>query len=287
MAFIAATTFGGRTLNCNNGVNTCESVGSAVSVQNGRVISMQAFSSIQGVLTDSPRALVSEMSSNGADGVPKANPQELDEVIAAVYKQTFGNAHIMESEKEELAVFESEFRISRSVREFVRALAKSNAYTSRFLDGNSQYRFFELNFKHLLGRGPRSQAEIATHFAIYAEGGFTAVIDAIVDSEEYSSEFGDVVVPYCRFKGMYPTNEEFNRMLVLKGTPSSSDKASKGRSKLCYSIATGGSQNWLSMTKGLPFGTERGTGFQNAYPSRNRNAKTRVGTKIPGGVVFN
>nr|7Y7A_e5 Chain e5, Phycobilisome 31.8 kDa linker polypeptide, phycoerythrin-associated, rod [Porphyridium purpureum]7Y7A_eD Chain eD, Phycobilisome 31.8 kDa linker polypeptide, phycoerythrin-associated, rod [Porphyridium purpureum]7Y7A_eg Chain eg, Phycobilisome 31.8 kDa linker polypeptide, phycoerythrin-associated, rod [Porphyridium purpureum]7Y7A_ei Chain ei, Phycobilisome 31.8 kDa linker polypeptide, phycoerythrin-associated, rod [Porphyridium purpureum] len=246
-----------------------------------------AFSSIQNVLTDAPLGTPSAMGFlDERTEKPLMGPSEMDELVYAVYKQVFGNAHIMESERAELRDAESLFRYLRDVREFVRALAKSNAYTSRFLQGNQQYRFFELNFKHLLGRGPRSLEEMASHSALYAEGGFEAVIDAILDSDEYAQEFGSTVVPYCRFKGEYPTNEEFNRMLVLKGANSTSDKAGKGRSKLCYSIAAGCSQNWLSMSKALPFGTEKGTGFNLISSSRNPAARPRIGTKIPGGVVF-
>mmetsp|Transcript_3065 Transcript_3065/g.8472 ORF Transcript_3065/g.8472 Transcript_3065/m.8472 type:complete len:284 (-) Transcript_3065:141-992(-) len=244
-----------------------------------------AFSSIEGVLTEPRAAAPSAMGFVSESGRPEMSPLELNDLVAAIYKQVFGNAHIMESERETMATAESTFRLNRSVPDFVRALAKSDAYVSRFLHGNSQYRFFELNFKHLLGRGPRSQAEIATHFALYYAGGFEAVIDAIIDSEEFNTEFGICLAPFCRFKGEYPTNEEFNRMLVLMGAPSTSDKAARGRSKLCYSIASGGSQNWLSMAKALPAGTERGTGFQLVSSTRNPNARTRVATRIPGGII--
>lgn len=194
----------------------------------------------------------------------------------------------MESERAELATAESEFIIKRSTREFVRAVALSNAYKSRFFDSVSQYRFIELAFKHLLGRAPRSAAEYAEAMAAYRTGGYEECINWFIDSEEYNEWFGDETVPYGAFKGCYPTNEEFNRSVAMRLTPSSSDK---GRSSMLqYAVLSGDSPSWLSISKALPAGTERGTGFciggHWTSTQRNKNAPVRVGTKIPGGVVF-
>lgn len=194
----------------------------------------------------------------------------------------------MESEREQLSAAESAFRISNNVRDFVRAIALSNAYKSRFFEPVSQYRFIELAFKHLLARAPASKEEYAAAMAVYHMKGYEACIDCFIDSEEYAEMFGDFIVPYGIYLGCYPTNEQFNRSVSMRLTPSSSDK---GRSAMLqYCVCSGDSPSWLSISKALPPGTERGTGFTiGGYwqsTQRNKNAPVRVGTKIPGGVVF-
>eukprot|EP00172_Hildenbrandia_rubra_P004044 Plantae.Rhodophyta-Hildenbrandia_rubra.ctg7453.p1 GENE.Plantae.Rhodophyta-Hildenbrandia_rubra.ctg7453~~Plantae.Rhodophyta-Hildenbrandia_rubra.ctg7453.p1 ORF type:complete len:281 (+),score=43.72 Plantae.Rhodophyta-Hildenbrandia_rubra.ctg7453:284-1126(+) len=231
-----------------------------------------AFSSIQGILTQDPVTV----------------PGEPEDVIRAVYRQILGNAHLMEAERAELRTAESQFALVGDVRSFVRQVAKSDAYRIRFFENVSMFRFIELVYKHLLGRAVRSKQEYGTVMGVYREKGFEGVIDWILDSEEYEECFGNQIVPYGIFKGCYPTNEEFNRSVAMRNTPSSSDKARNAI--LQYSVPAGGSPNWLTISKGLPAGTERGTGFciggHWTSTQRNKRAPIRRGTKIPGGVVF-
>lgn len=122
--------------------------------------------------------------------------EEAETLIKAVYRQVLGNAYVMESER--LAVPESQFKRGElSVREFVRAVAKSDLYLSRFADC-PRYRFIELNFRHLLGRAPNSFDEMKAHSAILDAGDFGAEIDSYIDSDEYQSVFGENIVPYIR-----------------------------------------------------------------------------------------
>ncbi|MBX2862273.1 MAG: phycobilisome rod-core linker polypeptide [Leptolyngbyaceae cyanobacterium MAG.088] len=122
---------------------------------------------------------------------------DLDVVIRAVYKQVFGNAHLMESERSVIA--ESQLRRGEiTVLEFVRQLAKSDRYRAVFFENCPNIRAVELNFKHLLGRAPENNAEISEHIQILAEGGFDAEIDSYLDSDEYFQAFGTDLVPYYR-----------------------------------------------------------------------------------------
>ena len=122
---------------------------------------------------------------------------DLDIVIRAAYKQVFGNAHLMESERSVIA--ESQLRRGEiTVLEFVRQLAKSERYCTIFFENCSNIRAIELNFKHLLGRPPENNAEISEHIQILAEGGFDAEIDSYLDSDEYFQTFGTDLVPYYR-----------------------------------------------------------------------------------------
>jgi len=116
-------------------------------------------------------------------------------LIRAIYKQVLGNQYVMESER--LSQAESLFKNSRvSVREFVRQLAKSGLYRSRFFDTCNAYHFIELNHKHLLGRAPHNKAEMLHHFTILQEQGYDAEIDSYIDSAEYQERFGEETVPY-------------------------------------------------------------------------------------------
>jgi phycoerythrin-associated linker protein len=128
--------------------------------------------------------------------VPGRSNAEAEAMIVAVYRQVLGNAYVMESER--LAVAESQFKRGEySVREFVRAVAKSDLYMSRFADC-PRYRFIELNFRHLLGRAPNSFDEMKAHSAILDAGDFDAEIDSYLDSDEYQNAFGENFVPYIR-----------------------------------------------------------------------------------------
>ncbi len=123
--------------------------------------------------------------------------EDAEIVIKAVYRQVLGNAYVMESER--LSVPESQFKRGElSVREFVRAVAKSDLYCSRFFASCARYRAIELNFRHLLGRPPLDLEEMRGHSTILDTQGFGADIDSYIDSDEYQNTFGENFVPYIR-----------------------------------------------------------------------------------------
>lgn len=129
--------------------------------------------------------------------VPGSSSEEAEIVIRAVYRQVLGNAYVMESERQTVA--ESQFKVGElSVREFVRAVAKSDAYKSRFMNNAPHYRVTELNFRHLLGRAPNSYDEMKEKSAVLDAGTFDDEIDSFIDSDEYQSVFGEYIVPYIR-----------------------------------------------------------------------------------------
>ena len=64
---------------------------------------------------------------------PTSSKEEIQTIIRAVYKQVLGNPHVMESER--LVTAESQLSDgSMSVREFVRAVAKSDFYKARYFE---------------------------------------------------------------------------------------------------------------------------------------------------------
>ncbi|MEO0738497.1 MAG: phycobilisome rod-core linker polypeptide, partial [Cyanobacteria bacterium J06649_12] len=147
---------------------------------------------------------------------PNATEDDLQTVIRAVYKQVLGNQHVMETQR--LISAESLLRDGDiTVRGFVRAVAQSELYRSLFFETSSAYRFIELNFKHLLGRAPQEQAEIATHVVLYNEHGYVAEINSYIDSDEYLANFGEDRVPYvCGNQTQVGVkNVGFNRTFAL------------------------------------------------------------------------
>ncbi len=170
----------------------------------------------------------------------RSNSTADDKAIAirTVYKQVLGNPHIMESER--LVSAESQFcNGSLSLREFVRAVAKSNFYRDRYFETCAPYRFVELNFKHLLGRAPADQAELSEHIRLCIEEGYDAEIDSYIDSDEYSEKFGENIVPYYTGATSQVGQKQvnYNRTLSLFQGVAGVDSANK-QSRLVNSVAT-------------------------------------------------
>jgi phycocyanin-associated rod linker protein len=152
-------------------------------------------------------------------------------IIRAVYRQILGNDHLMASER--LTSAESLLRNgSITVRDFVRAVAKSELYKNKFFYANFQTRAIELNIKHLLGRAPYDESEIIYHLDLYQAKGFEADIDSYIDSAEYDDSFGDSVVPYYRGFSTQRGQKTvgFPRMFSLYRGYANSDRAQIGGS---------------------------------------------------------
>jgi phycoerythrin-associated linker protein len=156
--------------------------------------------------------------------IPGRSAEEVESIIQAVYRQVLGNAYVMESERASVA--ESQFKLGElSVREFVRAVAKSELYRSRFFDSCPRYRYTELTFKHLLGRAPDGLEEMRTHSTILDTQGFEADIDSYLDSDEYQNAFGEFIVPHYRGYKSEPGRNMvgFTHIFALLRGSSSSD----------------------------------------------------------------
>ena len=164
-------------------------------------------------LQDAP---VTELRSNFTEA-------DLQVVIRAVYKQVFGNAHLLECDRQTSA--ESLLKDGDiTVRGFVRMVAQSDLYRSLFFENSSQYRFIELNCKHFLGRAPLNQAEISAHVQTYNNSGYEAEIDSYIDSDEYLLNFGENTVPSPRSTSdAAVSNVGFNRVYSLYRGDATSD----------------------------------------------------------------
>lgn len=160
---------------------------------------------------------------------PDWTEDEIQAVFKAVYRQVLGNDYIMKAER--LTSAESLLRQGNiTVRDFVRAVAKSDLYKEKFFYPNSNQRFVELNFKHLLGRAPYDEAELAAHTRLCEEEGYDADIDSYIDSLEYENSFGNNVVPFYRgfMVDAGSRTVGFSRMFRLYRGYASSDRGTVG-----------------------------------------------------------
>lgn len=207
--------------------------------------------------------------------VPGLSADDREDIINAVYRQVLGNAYVMESER--LTVAESQFKLGEySVREFVRAVAKSELYRTRFFESCPRYRYTELNFRHLLGRAPNDYDDMKFHSNVLDAEGFEADIDTYIDSDEYQNTFGENIVPYIRgYKSEGSESMvEFTHMFELvRGASSSSLKGStSGTSPRLNSLVI----NAIPTAVKAPSGGSDGWAFSEPPTS----APTRVGAGI-------
>ena len=164
--------------------------------------------------------------SNRVELRPNWTKEEAQIAIRAVYRHVFGNDYIMKSER--LDSLESLLcNRSISVKDFVRGLAKSELYKTKFLYPNFQTRVIELNIKHLLGRAPYDESEVIYHLDLYQNYGFDADIDSYIDSAEYDENFGENIVPYYRGWVTQPNQKTvgFTRIFQLYRGYANSDRS--------------------------------------------------------------
>ncbi|MBW4691544.1 MAG: phycobilisome linker polypeptide [Lyngbya sp. HA4199-MV5] len=159
---------------------------------------------------------------------------DVQAVIHAAYRQVFGNDHLMQNER--LTSAESLLRQGNiTVQEFVRFLAQSELYRQKFFYSTPQIRFIELNYKHLLGRAPYDESEIADHVDLYIQKGYEAEINSYLDSLEYQTSFGDAIVPYYRGFATQRGQKTvgFSRMFQIYRGYANSDRA-QGKNKSAW-----------------------------------------------------
>ncbi len=118
-------------------------------------------------------------------------------VIRACYLQVFGR-DVYEGQR--LKVMEIRLENGNiTVREFVKALAKSDVFRQMYWSSLYVVKAVEYIHRRLLGRPTYGRQEMNKYFDICSKQGFYALIDAIVDSMEYSQAFGEDTVPYERY----------------------------------------------------------------------------------------
>ena len=208
--------------------------------------------------------------------IPGDADAEKEQIIRAIYRQVLGNAYVMDSERQ--VVLESQFKLGEiSVREFVRRLAKSDLYRSRFFESCSRYRYIELAFRHLLGRAPADFEEMRAHAERLDSKGYDADIDSFLDSGEYQDYFDEWTVPYQRGwkTESCATMQEFTwSFQLLRGNSSSSLKGSLSgnRSKL------GGCVYQNNPIPVIPPSSQEAQGWSFRPAGNMQDAATRLGS---------
>jgi phycoerythrin-associated linker protein len=217
------------------------------------------------------------MSSSTLEFWPTSTAEDAQVIIRAVYKQVLGNPHVMDSER--LVAAESQLcNGALSVREFVRAVAKSDFYRSRYFESCAPYRFVELNFLHILGRAPQDQTEVSAHIMRCVAEGYDAEIDSYIDSDEYSSAFGENVVPYYRGRSSAANSKQvgYNRMFVLDRGPAQID-SSVTSSQLVAALG-GNSANKIKASTATVIGSGTEKRFKITVAGSKFDAPRRVST---------
>lgn len=126
---------------------------------------------------------------------------EKQSIVKAAYRQIF-ERDITRAYSQSISDLESKVKNGDiSMKEFVRRSCKSPLYRKQFFEPFINSRALELAFRHILGRGPSSREEVQNYFSIVSNGGLSALVDALVDSQEYSDYFGEETVPYIRGLG--------------------------------------------------------------------------------------
>lgn len=129
---------------------------------------------------------------------PGLSASEKQSVIKAAYRQIF-ERDITRAYSQSNSYLESQVKNGDiSMKEFVRRLCQSPLYRKQFFEPFINSRALELAFRHILGRGPSSREEVQDYFSIVSSGGLVALVDALVDSQEYADYFGEETVPYLR-----------------------------------------------------------------------------------------
>lgn len=87
-----------------------------------------------------------------------SNQNDILDLIWAVYRQILSEHEILESNRQ--VHLESQLKNRAiTVRDFVRGIAKSQAFYRLVVEPNSNYRVVELSLKRLLGRAPYNKEE--------------------------------------------------------------------------------------------------------------------------------
>ncbi|NDG75756.1 MAG: cell wall anchor protein [Synechococcaceae bacterium WB8_1B_136] len=176
-----------------------------------------------------PKVVKLEQIATGGASVPRRGGQpsvrnteaSTQRVIRAVYVQVLGNTgYAGEHNKVEEIKLENG---DLSLREFIRQVARSDAFRRRYWSGLYICKAIEVMHRRLLGRPTFGRWEIDAYFDVAARKGFYGVVDAMINSKEYCDSFGEDTVPYERF--ITPTDLNTRRVPALKRAFNAADYA--------------------------------------------------------------
>jgi phycobilisome rod-core linker protein len=122
---------------------------------------------------------------------------DMDALIRAAYRQVFNEQEMLKFNRQ--VGLETQLRNRTiSVRDFIRGLAKSERFYRLVVAPNNNYRLVEICLQRLLGRRSYGRDEEIAWSIQIATLGWDQFVDALLDSDEYTQNFGDNTVPYQR-----------------------------------------------------------------------------------------
>ncbi len=122
---------------------------------------------------------------------------ELDDLIKAAYRQIFNEQQMLKGFRQPF--LESQLKSGQiTVKDFIRGLLLADSFRRLVYDSNNNYRFVEICVQRVLGRSIYGDREKLAWSIVLGQQGLNAFIDALLDSEEYLSNFGETIVPYQR-----------------------------------------------------------------------------------------
>jgi phycobilisome rod-core linker protein len=125
------------------------------------------------------------------------SPSEMDELITAAYRQVFHEQQMLRHHRQ--TNLESQLKSRQiSVKDFIRGLALSDSFRRLNYDTNNNYRFVEMCVQRILGRNAYSDREKIAWSIILATKGLNGFVEELVNSDEYTENFGTNTVPYQR-----------------------------------------------------------------------------------------
>ena len=118
-----------------------------------------------------------------------------DTVVEAGYRQIF--FHAFKTDRD--VNLESQLKDGQiTVRDFIRGLLLSERFQQGYYQCNTNYRMVDQVVGRVLGRPVHGGAERRAWSIVIGEKGFTAFVDALLDSSEYMDSFGYDLVPQQR-----------------------------------------------------------------------------------------
>ena len=223
-------------------------------------------------------------------------------VINAVYVQVLGNAGYAGERRGS-----DEARLENgdiSLREFVRCVARSDAFRRRYWSGLYITKAIEVIHRRLLGRPTFGRWEIDALFDTAARKGFYGVVDALINSREYNESFGEDTVPFERFitpgdlavrrtptfKQEVTTFGYDNSGFVLGSRPEpKGSKEFRSSGSVTRRNLTGRSQGapegWTSMASSFSRGTDLGKSLRQirlgeSIPSRASRSRSKAAAPL-------
>jgi phycobilisome core-membrane linker protein len=118
-------------------------------------------------------------------------------VISAAYRQVFGR-EVYAGQRSTVAEIKLE-NGEITVKEFIRTITKSDAFRNTYWSSLYIMKAVEHIHRRLLGRPTYGRKETNAYFDICAKQGFYALVDTLLDSQEYAEAFGEDTVPYERY----------------------------------------------------------------------------------------